>query len=95
MSDMSSKDTRTDGRRFAHETVESLERLGRDARDELKRDVKAPSTRAAIAGAAVLGAALVLGLPETILGAAAGVVVYRILKSQEPRAEAPSASASR
>jgi hypothetical protein len=66
----------------------SIERVRRGASEELKK----PSTGAAIAGALVIGAAVVVGVPETILGATAGIVVYRILrkgKGGERRASSP------
>jgi hypothetical protein len=58
------------------EKTPSMERVRRGASEELKK----PSTGAAIAGALVIGAAVVVGVPETILGATAGLIVYRILR---------------
>jgi hypothetical protein len=55
---------------------ETLKRLGRQAREEMKK----PTTGAAVAGAVVAGSAVLLGVAETVIGAAAAYVVYRLLK---------------
>lgn len=52
------------------------------AKEEARQELKHSTTGAAIAGGAVVAAAMLIGLPETILGAAAGLVVYRILESR-------------
>lgn len=70
---------RSNGHKLAVETKESLERAG----SEVRRQLKEPTTGAAVVGAAVLGAAIIWGLPEAILGAAAGLIVHRILKRQQ------------
>jgi hypothetical protein len=55
---------------------EVLKRVGRQAREEMKK----PTTGAAVAGALVVGSAFFLGVAETAIGAAAAYVVYRILR---------------
>jgi hypothetical protein len=73
-------------RKLVEESKRSLERLGQ----EVRQDVKSPLTGAAVAGAALVGAALMFGVPEALLGAAAGLVVYRMLKSKCEPAKAPA-----
>jgi hypothetical protein len=83
---------RRDGRKVVHKGREAIERFGHQAAIELRRDVTSPQAAAAVAGAAVLGAALLFGVAETIVGAAAGLVVYRILRRRgaEQASTAPS-----
>jgi hypothetical protein len=64
-----------DGHAVVHQSKEQLVRIGREVRE----DLATPGALGAITGAAILGAALLIGLPETIVGAATGLVVYRIL----------------
>jgi hypothetical protein len=65
------------------ESKQFLER----AKVEAREDLSSSNTGAAIAGGAVVAAAVFLGLPETILGAAAGWVVYKILERGRPPAK--------
>ncbi len=81
--------TPTDRPGVPQETTQKLGHFGRDVREELRRDLKAPTTAAAIAGATLAGIAMLIGAPETILGAAAGLIVYRILKSRQSSAQEP------
>lgn len=67
---------RADARRVVVQTRHTLEVAGAEVRQRLSK----PRTAAALAGAAVVGAALVIGLPEAILGAIAGLVVHHILE---------------
>ena len=65
------------------EGKEALRHFG----DETRKEMKKPTTGAAIAGAVVVGAATLWGVAEAALGAAAAFVVYRILKGR--RGETP------
>jgi hypothetical protein len=67
---------RADARRIVIQTRHTLEVAGAEVRHRLST----PRTGAVIAGAAVVGAALLIGLPEAILGAIAGLVVHHILE---------------
>jgi hypothetical protein len=81
MSSTNPAEARTNGQKTTeHHRRESLERAGREVREELST----PTTGAAVAGAIVLGAAFLFGIPEAILGAAAGIVVYRTMKKRRP-----------
>jgi len=60
-------------------TNEALRRI----REEATRELKKPTTAAALAGGAIIGAAMVWGLAEAALGATAAFVVYRILKKRQ------------
>jgi hypothetical protein len=60
-------------------TKETLKRLGEDTRIEMRK----PTTGAAIAGALVVGAAVLLGPGEAAVGAASAYVVYRMLKRRD------------
>jgi hypothetical protein len=84
MSSSNPAETRTNGHKArAEHRKESMERAGREVREELKD----PTTPAVIAGALVLGAAFLVGVPEAILGAAAGLVVYRTIKRHREHGE--------
>lgn len=65
---------------------EQMVREGRQflerARQEAREDLSSSNTGAAIAGGAVVAFAVFVGLPETVVGAAAGYLVYRILERQ-------------
>jgi hypothetical protein len=61
---------------FLADGGEALRRIGRQAREEMKK----PTVGAALVGAAVVGSAVLLGIAETAIGAAAAYVVYRMLK---------------
>jgi hypothetical protein len=72
---------RTRAQELVTESKETIRHFGQEARKEMTK----PTTGAAIAGAVVVGAAIVWGLPEAAIGAAAAYVVYRILEKR-PRA---------
>ena len=72
--------------RIVEQTKHSLERLGQ----EVRQDTRSPMVGAALAGAAVVGAALLFGLPEALLGAIAGAWTYRTLRSRTAPAGAPT-----
>jgi len=65
---------------IVHEGYAALERFG--------EALKQPTSGAAIAGAAVVGAGVLFGLAPAAVGAAAGYVVYRILKKQQQERQA-------
>ena len=66
------------GKRSFHRAEQRFEKLEHEVRDEIRE----PTTGAALAGAAVVGASLIFGLPQAALGATAGYVVYRMLKKR-------------
>jgi hypothetical protein len=53
---------------------------GKGPPERLLQEVAAPTTGMAVAATAVLGAAIVFGVLEAMLGAGAALVVYRTLK---------------
>jgi hypothetical protein len=63
---------------FVAKSEQSLKRIGRETREELKK----PTFAAAIVGAVVVGAAVVWGAAEAAVGAVAAYVVYRILRQR-------------
>jgi hypothetical protein len=75
----------------AHHTVSETAREAMDkVRDEstmaltaLGETLKEPATGSAIAGGAVVAAAVLFGLAPTAVGAAAGYVVFRICKKRQ------------
>lgn len=69
----------------------------RSAKEAAKDRMRKPTTTAAVAGAAVMGAAIVFGVLETAVGGAAAYVTYRLLKkkpSGEVRGEAAPVEAA-
>ena len=65
------------------ESDEALGAIAAHTREEMKK----PTTAAAIAGAAVVGAAAMVGIVETALGATAAYATYRALKKRHSDAE--------
>lgn len=63
---------------LAHDSAELI----RQTRDAAKGGLKKPTTGAALAGAAAMGAILTFGFVPTAVAAAAGYVGYRMLKKR-------------
>ena len=64
------------------------------AKDAAMERMKKPTTTAAIAGAAVVGAAFLVGILETAVGSAAAYVTYRLLQKERTSHAAGAAAAS-
>ena len=64
------------------EAVHGVVGASKTATHRVGDTIKKPATGAAIAGAAGVGSAVLFGLAPTAVGAAAGYVVYRMLKKR-------------
>ena len=67
---------------LANASINSLLRTGESARAALKRP---PTIRAAVSGALVTTAALVIGVIPTAVGCTAGYISYRLFREQQRR----------
>jgi hypothetical protein len=65
-----------------------------DAKDAAMERMKRPTTTAAITGAAVMGAAMLVGVLETAVGCAAAYVTYRLIEKDRAREVAGAEAAS-
>ncbi len=66
----------------ARQVVSDSASVIHSAKDAAKERMNRPTTTAAIAGAAVMGAVMAFGILETAVGGAAAYVTYRMLKKQ-------------
>jgi len=69
---------------LAHDSTELIRQTGETAKGSLKK----PTTGAALAGAAVMGALLTFGFMPTAVAGAAAYVGYRVLRKR--RTEEPT-----
>jgi hypothetical protein len=61
------------------------------ASDATKEKMKNPTTAAAVVGAAAVSAAVLFGVAQTIVGGAAALVTYRVLRKKHKREKATAA----
>lgn len=68
---------------FTHHSREIARHAGRVTQDALKK----PTTKAALVGAAAMGAVFTIGLVQTAIGGTAAYVAYHLLKKRKDQKE--------
>jgi hypothetical protein len=74
------------------ESVSDAVTQGKGAVDRITQAMKRPLTGAAIAGGVVLGAAVMFGLAEAVVGAGVAYAAYRVIRKRNQAASSSSSS---